>query len=303
MSLVDRLFRRRQVYQSLADEIRSHLDERIDALMAQGMSRADATAAARRAFGNVTNVVEQGRDVWEWPSVESFAMDVRYALRQLRRTPALSATVMLTLAIGIAATTTVFSWARSVLLNPLPGAGDAGRIMALETTTSSGSWTPTSWLDYRDFRRYLKSFDGLAAAYPMSIALGDGRARRASARRARVGELLRRAARPTRARSVVPAQSRRLRRKSADDCHWLRPLENALSRRFVDSRPRGARQRVSVLDHRRRAAVLSWVDARGGGRHLGTGRDARTDRADGRVVARAIAAREHFACLPASPTV
>ncbi len=174
MSLIDRLFRRRQVYESLADEIRSHLDERIEALMAQGMSRADATAAARRAFGNVTNVVEQGREVWEWPSVESFVMDVRYALRQLRRTPALSATVMLTLAIGIAATTTVFSWARSVLLNPLPGAGDAGRIMALETTTSSGSWTPTSWLDYRDFRRYLKSFDGLAAAYPMSVALGDG---------------------------------------------------------------------------------------------------------------------------------
>ena len=160
MSLIDRLFRRRQVYESLADEIRSHLDERIEALMAQGMSRADATAAARRAFGNVTNVVEQGREVWEWPSIESFMMDVRYALRQLRRTPALSATVMLTLAIGIAATTTVFSWARSVLLNPLPGAGDAGRIMALETTTSSGSWTPTSWLDYRDFRRYLKSFDG-----------------------------------------------------------------------------------------------------------------------------------------------
>jgi predicted permease len=174
MSVLDRLFRRRQVYEDLSDEIRAHLDERIDALMAQGMSRADATAAARRAFGNVTNVLEQGRDAWEWPTVESFAMDVRYALRQLRRTPALSATIILTLAIGVAATTTVFSWARAVLLNPLPGAGNAARIMALETTTSSGSWTPTSWLDYRDFRRYLKSFDGLAAAYPMSIALGDG---------------------------------------------------------------------------------------------------------------------------------
>lgn len=174
MSLFDRLFRRRQVYENLSEEIRSHLDERIEVLMAQGMSRADATASARRAFGNVTNVVEQGRDVWEWPTVESFAMDVRYALRQLRRTPVLSGTIILTLAIGIAATTTVFSWARAVLLNPIPGAGDEGRIMALETTTASGSWTPTSWLDYRDFRRYLKSFDGLAAAYPMSIALGDG---------------------------------------------------------------------------------------------------------------------------------
>ena len=174
MSLFDRLFRRRAIYDNLAEEIRAHLDEKVDALMAQGMSRAEATAAARRAFGNVTNVVEQGRATWEWPPIESFALDVRYALRQLRRAPALSATIILTLALGIAATTTVFSWTREVLLNPLPGVGDAPRIMALETTTSSGSWTPTSWLDYRDFRRYLKSFDGLAAAYPMSIALGDG---------------------------------------------------------------------------------------------------------------------------------
>jgi hypothetical protein len=137
MRLIDRLFGRGRIYQNLSEEIRAHLDERIEFLMARGMSRADATALARRAFGNVTNVVEQGRDVWEWPTVESFAMDARYALRQLRRTPALSATIILTLAIGIAATTTVFSWARTVLLNPLPGAGDAGRIMALETTTSS----------------------------------------------------------------------------------------------------------------------------------------------------------------------
>ncbi len=174
MSLFDRVFRRRRLYENLSDEIRSHIDEKTDALMAQGLSRADAVAAARRAFGNVTNLTEQGRDVWEWPSIESFLMDARYAFRQLRRAPALSATIVLTLAIGIAATTTVFSWARAVLLDPLPGAGDPARIMALETTTSSGSWTPTSWLDYRDFRKYLKSFDGLAAAYPMSVSLGDG---------------------------------------------------------------------------------------------------------------------------------
>lgn len=174
MILFDRLFRRRALHDDLADEIRAHLDEKTEALIARGMPRADAERAARRAFGNVTNLSERGREVWEWPSLESFAMDTRYALRQLRRTPALSATIVLTLALGVAATTTVFSWAREMMLNPLPGAGDPARIMSLETTTSSGSWTPTSWLDYRDFRRYLKSFDGLAAAYPMSVALGDG---------------------------------------------------------------------------------------------------------------------------------
>src|SRR5689334_4075257 len=90
MSFLDRLFRRRAIYENLAEEVQAHLDEKIDALIAQGMSNAEATAAARRSFGNVTNVVEQGRATWEWPSLESFALDVRYALRQLGRAPALS---------------------------------------------------------------------------------------------------------------------------------------------------------------------------------------------------------------------
>ena len=173
MTWLDRVLRRRRIYDDLSDEIRAHLDEKTDELIARGMSPAAARDAARRAFGNVTRVEEDGRESWQWPTIESFFMDVRYAWRQLLRAPALSAIIIVTLAIGIAATTTVFSWTRSVLLNPLPGAGDAGRVMALETTSASGSWTPTSWLDYIDFRKYLKSFDGLAAAYPTSLAVGD----------------------------------------------------------------------------------------------------------------------------------
>jgi predicted permease len=173
MKWIDRIVGRRRIYDDLNEEIRAHLDEKTEALVRSGMSRADARAAARRAFGNVTNVAEDGRATWEWPTVESFLMDVRYAVRQLRRAPAVSSIVVVTLAIGIAATTTAFSWTRRVLLDPLPGAGDAGRIVALETTSASGSWTPTSWLDYVDFRKYLRSFSGLAAAYPMSVAIGE----------------------------------------------------------------------------------------------------------------------------------
>ncbi len=173
MTWIDRLFRRRRIYDDLASEMQAHLEERIDELVAQGMSRADATAAAHRAFGNVTRLKEEARDPWQWPTFESFLMDARYALRQLRRAPALTAVIVATLAIGIAATTTVFSWTRAILLDPLPGAGNPGRVWALESTTASGSAVATSWLDYRDYRRYLKSFDGLAAAYPTSLALGD----------------------------------------------------------------------------------------------------------------------------------
>lgn len=173
MIWLDRLLHRRRIYGDLSDEIRAHLDERTDDLIAGGMSPAAAREAARRAFGNVTRVEEDGRESWQWPSIESFVMDIRYATRQLLRARAISATIIITLAVGIAATTTVFSWTRSVLLDPLPGTVDPGRVMALETTTASGSWTPTSWLDYIDFRKYLKSFDGIAATYPASLAVGD----------------------------------------------------------------------------------------------------------------------------------
>ena len=173
MIWLDRLLHRRRIYDDLSDEIRAHLEEKTDDLIARGLSPAAARDAARRAFGNVTRVEEDARERWQWPTIESVIMDVRYALGQLLRARAMSAIIIVTLAMGIAATTTVFSWTRSVLLDPLPGAGDPGRVMALETTSASGSWTPTSWLDYIDFRKYLRSFDGLAAAYPTSLAIGD----------------------------------------------------------------------------------------------------------------------------------
>ena len=173
MRWLDRLLSRRRIYDDLDDEIRAHLAEKTDALIAGGMSEAEARDAARRSFGNVTSLREQGRETWQWPTIESFLMDAHFALRQVRRAPALSTIVILTLAIGIAATTTVFSWTRTILLHPLPGASESERIFALESTSASGSWLGTSWLDYRDFRKYLRSFDGLAAAYPTPLGIGN----------------------------------------------------------------------------------------------------------------------------------
>ena len=173
MTFLDRVFRRRRLYDDLSEEIRAHLAERADDLVARGMSRDAAMVEARRAFGNVTKIEEEGRDSWEWPTLDSFLRDATFAMRQLRRTPALTAIIVTTLGVGIAASCTVFSWTRAILLDPIPGAARTSQVMALESTTPSGSWTPVSWLDYRDFRKYLRSFDDLAAAYPISVALGD----------------------------------------------------------------------------------------------------------------------------------
>jgi putative ABC transport system permease protein len=119
MNWLRQLFSRRRMYGELSEEIREHLEEKTDALVAGGMSREEATRAARRAFGNVSWVEENARDVWRWVSLENFFADVRYGLRMLRRNPAFTAVGLLTIAIGIGANAAVFSVVNSILLKPL----------------------------------------------------------------------------------------------------------------------------------------------------------------------------------------
>jgi putative ABC transport system permease protein len=119
MNWLTQLFSRRRIYRELSEEIREHLEEKTDELVAAGMSREEAKYAARRAFGNMRLAEENARDVWRWASIETFFADVRYGLRMLRRNRAFTAVGLLTIAIGIGANAAVFSVVNSVLLKPL----------------------------------------------------------------------------------------------------------------------------------------------------------------------------------------
>src|ERR1700722_8494177 len=109
MSWLKRLFSRRGRYDDLAVSIQEHLEERTEELVDGGMTRDDAARAARREFGNVTQITERSREAWQWPTLESIWADIRHACLRLGKSPGLAATLILTFAIGIGANTAVFS--------------------------------------------------------------------------------------------------------------------------------------------------------------------------------------------------
>src|SRR5271154_2407028 len=166
-------FQRRK--RELQEEIDAHLQMAIADRVARGETAETARQAAAREFGNIPLVQDVTRDMWGQGWLEQLGRDVRYAFRQLRKSPGFTITATAMLAVAICANSTVFSWIDGTMLHPIPGARDTGDLVSLLRGERNFSPTPPfSYIDYRDLREQNHTFTGILAYHNDWIALTGG---------------------------------------------------------------------------------------------------------------------------------
>ena len=167
------IFRRRRVERELDEELQFHLEHKIEEGIADGLSPEEARYRAMRAMGGLDQRKEEMRDARRVHWLTDFVDDVRYAFRSLRRTPGLTAFVVVTLALGIGMTATPFSMLDALIFRPYP-VPHPGDVVTLVSTSRDNSFDSFSYREYLDIRDHTKSYDGVIA----NTAAGDRRLQR-----------------------------------------------------------------------------------------------------------------------------
>lgn len=159
------IFRRGRVEQELSEELQFHLEHRIEEGIANGLSPEQARQSALRDMDGLEQRKEEMRDMRRVHWLTDFVDDVRFASRSLRRTPGLSALVVITLALGIGMTSTPFSMVDALIFRPYPVPNPAN-IVSLVSTSRDNAFDTFSYREYLDVRGHTKSYDGVVASAP-----------------------------------------------------------------------------------------------------------------------------------------
>jgi putative ABC transport system permease protein len=166
--------RRDQREFDLERELRGHLELEADDRRASGLSAEEAARAARRALGNTLKIKEDVRAAWGFQWLEACGQDLRYAIRQLRRTPAFTTVAVTTLALGIGATSAIFSVVNAVLLRPLPYR-DASQLAMLWSEDSAHGLVEgrVSLANAADWKQRSRAFADMTFFAPQTFLLGS----------------------------------------------------------------------------------------------------------------------------------
>jgi len=169
-TLLEFVFQRRRVEREMAEELRSHIQIRSDELERQGFPNAVAERQARVEFGGYERYREECRDALAIRLLGELMADVRYGVRQLRRNPGFTAVAVITLGLGIAANTAIFSIVSSVLLRK-PPVRDPDKVMMVLPVERAKGWGGNpehlaSAPDFLDWRKDSQTFEEMAAVEP-----------------------------------------------------------------------------------------------------------------------------------------
>ncbi|HKT52515.1 MAG TPA: ABC transporter permease [Candidatus Angelobacter sp.] len=160
-----RLLRRKRMDEQLDKELRFHLEQQVQDLRERGYTAEEAGRMARLAFGGPQQITEQCRDARGTRWLEDLLQDIRYAMRTLRQKPGFAAVALLTLALGIGATTVMFTLINGVLLKPLPYAATDRLTVLQEKTDWSTQWGDLwgfAYPNYLDCKHDVQSMDLMA---------------------------------------------------------------------------------------------------------------------------------------------
>ena len=175
--------RRQRLERDLDRELRDHLERRVADLRQAGLSEDDARRQAAIELGGVEQVQEDVRETWIWRWLEDALRDVRYAARSLRRSPAFTATAVLSLAIGIGASAALFSLVDQVLFRLLP-VRDPEHLVLIDWKGNSlsdnrGTYNLMSYPICRDLQQQDRLFEGVLCRSALTVDLAAAAGERA----------------------------------------------------------------------------------------------------------------------------